>query len=225
MVRPGSRTSTQTGQATVEHVAIVVVVAVLLAAIGAWIASRVRSDAGPPDVVTRVWPGWQQLEEPVAPVPDLGLRPGASHRSGIGSIVRRAVRLAGRARKVVLGGQRAFASGFGHGLWDTFTGFVRDPVGLLTAGGGIVTQLAGDPGGFARAQLEAAIVYARELSRMPPEAAYRRFMRDLGELSADVAVARGKSFAERAMLRALKRRLDARGAAPAAQPPDKRDGN
>lgn len=218
------RTAGASGQATVEHVAIVVVVALMLAAAGAWIASHVHPDRDPPHVVTRVWSGLDRITEPAPRVPDLGLTP-RRRQPVIGRFVRRVGRVLATGNEIVAVGTGAFVSGFGHGLRGAVTDFVRDPVALLTGGGRLVTDVARDPSGLARAQLDAAIEYAKELKAMAPPDAYRTFMRDLGEATADALITQGKGLARNAMLRALKRRLDRRGSSTSSPPPGKRDGN
>ncbi len=198
------------GQATVEHVGLVVVVALLVAAAGAWLASHVRPDRAPPPIIPHVWSGLDRIREPAPRPPDLGLTPRERRNPAIGRALRRVGQTVRTGGEIVVVGATAFASGFGQGMWGAFTEFVRDPVALLTDGRGVITSLAEDPLGLTTAQFDAAISYARELRAMSPKDAYRRFMRDLGEATADVVIARGKLLAKRAMLRALKRRLDAR---------------
>lgn len=197
------------GQATVEHVGIVIVVALLLAAAGAWLASHVQPDRAPPSIVPHVWSGLDRISEPAPRPPDLGLTPRERRTPAIGRALRRVVRTVRTGGEIVVVGTSEFATGFGHGLWSAFTEFVHDPVALLSDGRGLITALVEDPLGFTAEQFDAAIDYARELGAMSPKAAYRRFMRDLGEATADAAITRGKLVAKRAMLRALKRRIDA----------------
>ncbi len=206
------------GQATVEHVGIVIVVALLLAAAGAWLAAHVQPDRAPP-IVPQIWSGLDRISEPAPRPPDLGLTPRERRTPAIGRALRRVVRTVRTGGEIVVVGATAFAAGFGHGLWGTFTEFIHDPVALLTDGRGLITALAEDPLGFAAAQFDAAIEYARELGAMSPKDAYRSFMRDLGEATADATITRGKLLAKRAMLRALKRRIDA-GRAPTPDSPD-----
>ena len=198
------------GQATVEHVGMVVVVALLLAAAGAWLASHVQPDRPPPPVIPHVWSGLDQIAEPSPRLPDLGLTPRDRRTPAIGRAFRRVVRTVRTGGEIVVVGVTAFTSGFGHGMWGAFTEFVSDPVALLTDGRGLIAALAEDPLGFTTAQFDAAVDYARELRAMSPKAAYRTFMRDLGEATADAVITRGKQLAKRAMLRALKQRIDAR---------------
>ena len=213
------------GQATVEHVAIVVVVALFLAAAGAWLTSHVQPDRDPPPVVTQVWSGLDRITEPAPAFPDLGLTRRRHGDPAIGRFLRRVGRGLREGNAIVAVGSGAFVSRFGRGLWGAVTDFVRDPVALLTDGRGLVMELARDPAGFARAQLDAAIEYAAELRALPPQDAYRTLMRDLGEASAEAAITGGKGLARKAMLRALNRRLDRRGVSTPPPPPDKRDGN
>lgn len=215
----------QSGQATVEHLAVVIVVAVMLAGAGAWIASHVRPDATPPGVVTQVWSGLERIPEPEPAPPDLGLLPRSGRVGTPTHLWRRVVRVARRGHAIVAVGTGAFVFGFGHGLWGAVTELVRDPVALLTGGGALIIAVVRDPIGFARAQVDAAVIYANELRKLPPEAASRRLMRDLGEATADAALTGAKQIAKKSMLNALKRRLEQRGEPTAPPPRDKRDGN
>lgn len=213
------------GQATVEHLAIIVVAAVMLAGAGAWIASHVRSDPRPPGVVTQVWSGLDRIPEPVPAVPDVGLLPRGGRVGTATHLWRRVVRVVREGNAIVAVGTAAFVTGFGHGLWGAVTDFMRDPVASLTGGGALIAVVVRDPVGLASAQVDAAVVYANELRKLPPQAAYRRFMRDLGEATADAALTGGKQIARKSMLNALKRRLEQRGVLIPPPPRDKRAGN
>ncbi len=225
MNRWSHRGAAASGQATVEHVAIVVVVALALAAAGAWLTSHVHPDRAPPPVITHVWSGLDRITEPAPGLPDLGLVPRGRGGRPIGQFVRRIGRGLRTAHRLVAVGSEAFTSGVGHGLVGAVTDVVRDPTTLLTDGSGFVTDLARDPTGLVAAQLDAAIEYAKHLRALPPDEAYRTFMRDLGEASVEVAILRGKRLAKAAILRALKRRLDERGVSKPPPRDDKRDGN
>ncbi len=184
----------------------VVVVALGLAAVGVWLASTSHpSGDGPAAVVDRAWSGLDRIADP-----------------GSGSDVRapgpfrRAVR--GVARAVQTGGDitgtgvAALGLGVGDGVRATINAVLADPVGTLVGGGGAAAALARDPIGVTRAHLDAALAYARALRELPPREAYRRFMRDLGEAGADLAITRGKQLAVRSLIRAARRR--------SALPPD-----
>ena len=129
------------------------------------------------------------------------------------------------ANRVIASGRQAFVAGFGHGLWVSVSDFVRDPAALLTDGNGLVKDFATNPAGLVKEQIDAAIDYARQLEAMSPQDAYRKVLHDLGEVSADVVIARGRGFAHRTMLRAIKRRLEDRGVLTPTPSPDKRDAN
>lgn len=191
-----------------EYLAVVVVAALALAALGAWIASAVRpSGDGPGTAVEHAWSGLDRIADPPAwPVPEVpGRDPGR-----FGRVARHVSSVVRRGGAIVATGTAAFGSGFGDGVWHTMDALIRDPVGALTGGGGVAATLLRDPVGFTRAQIDAAVAYARELRSLPPEEAYRRFMRDLGEAGADAALTRGKQLATRSMLRALRRRIESR---------------
>ena len=183
----------------------VVVVAVALAALGMWIASAVRpSGDGPAAAVERVWSGLDQIADPPAwPGVVAPRREPGRFRHAVG----RVSRAAHRGGAIVATGVAAFGSGFGDGVWRATGALIRDSVGALTGGGGAVAPLLRDPVGVTRAQIDEAVAYARELRALPPREAYRRLMRDLGEVGADVAVTRGRQLAARSVLRALRRRI------------------
>jgi hypothetical protein len=194
----------------VEHVAIVVIVALLLSAAAVLLASSVRSSGPPPPVIGHVIRGLDAIPQPAQPVPDLGIDPQTRRPPVIGRVIRRVGRTVRRGGEVVVVGTGAFVAGFGHGMWNSFRFLLTDPTALLTGTGGLIAELVRDPVGFTTAQIDDAIRYVDRLRSMSPEAAYRTFMRDLGEVSGEVAVTGAKSLAQRALLRALKRRLDER---------------
>ncbi len=201
------------GQATVEQIGIVVVVALLLAAVSVWVSAAVRDAGRPPPVVERVL----APQAPVAPAldtphPDIGVAP-RPRRGRLSGILRATARTARRVTRLAGAGGVAFAQGFAGGLATTVREAASDPAGIL-AGGGAVSVLVRDPVGLVRAELAAARDYARAMRALPPDRAYRRLMRDLGRASADVAVTRGKQLATRAAVRAVRRRLSRSGAAP-----------
>jgi hypothetical protein len=214
------------GQATVEHIAIVVVVALLVAAVGAWLTSHVHPDRDSPPPTTHVWSGLDRIPEPAPSPPDLGLTPHDRGERTSGNALRRILRGVVKAHRLIASGDRAFATGFGHGLWVSVTDFARDPAALLTDGQGLVKDFAKDPVGLVTAQIDAAVDYARQLKAMSPHNGYLRVMHDLGEVSADAVIEGGRGFAKRKLLSALKRRLEERGVlTPAPGAPDKRDTN
>ncbi len=177
-----------------------VVVALGLAAAGVWLASTSRpSGDGPAAVVDRAWSG---LDRIAAPDSGTGVRaPGPVRRTLRG--VARAVRT---GSDIAATGVASLGLGVGDGVRATLDGFVADPVGTLVGGGGAAAALARDPLGVTSAQLDAALAYARALRELSPREAYRRFMRDLGEVGADLAITRGKQLAVRSLVRAARRR-------------------
>lgn len=178
----------------------VVVVALGLAAAGIWITamSRPSGDAAA-SVVEHTWAGLDRIAMP----PD-GVD---AHTPGP---FRRALRSAARAVRagsdVAAIGVASLGLGVGDGVRATIAAVAADPVGSLVGGGGAVAAVARDPLGVTRAQLHAAVAYARALRELPPREAYRRFMRDLGEVGVDLALTRGKQLAIRSLLRAVRAR-------------------
>ena len=196
------------GQASVEHIGLVVVVALLLAACGVWLATHVRAGTAAPDIVATPWAGLERIETPATQVPDLGVTPSRSKGRPVSRILGRIGRAVRRANRVVAVGTEAFVRGVGVGAWSTASQLARDPVGTLIGGADLVSELRRDPLGFTRAQIDAAVGYVDELRAMPVDQAYERVMRDLGQLTVDVVVLRGKAAARNALLRSLKRRIE-----------------
>jgi hypothetical protein len=190
----------------VEYLAVVVVVALGLAAVGVWLASTSRpAGDGPAAVVDRAWSGLDRIAAP-----------GSGTEVRTPGPFRRAVRSVARAVQtgsdIAATGVASLGLGVGDGVRATLDAFLADPAGTLVGGGGAAAALAHDPLGVTRAQLDAALAYARALRELPPREAYRRFMRDLGEAGADLAITRGKQLAVRSLIRAARRR--------SALPPD-----
>ncbi len=183
-----------------EYLAVVVVVALGLAAAGVWLASTSRpSGDEPAAVVDRAWSGLDRIG---APGSGTGVRtPGSFRRA-----VRGAAHVVQTGGDIAATGVAAFGLGVGDGVRATMNAFLADPVGTLVGGGGGAAALARDPLGVTRAQLDAALAYTRALRDLPPREAYRRFMRDLGEAGADLAITRGKQLAVRSLIRAARRR-------------------
>ena len=188
------------GQATAEYVGIVVVVALALAAFGAWAIRHVRAPERPPSMVTAALDPFAVVGRYQEPPP--------GRAEQVRRFVRRGVRGTVRGGRFIGRGWLAFNEGVANGLVVTVREFVRDPVGSLTGGTGLLADLIRDPAGVGSAVVRDAIAYAKELRAMPPDAAYERFMHDLGEVGADAAVTRGKATARRALLRAIRRRLE-----------------
>jgi len=206
----------EAGQASIEHIAIVVVVALLLAGLGAWALAQVRSDRTPPvlDVIAA----------PAVPahggaaLPDLGVAPHRRDNRVLHGL-RRAVRVVSKAPGIVRRGVRAYSGGFVDGIGSTVRGFVTDPVGSVIGGASVIPAVLRDPVGFTRAQTEAGAGYLRLLGTLPPEVVSEKVARDLGALSADIAIARGKTLAAKAAYRALRRRVGPQPPERAPYPP------
>lgn len=178
----------------------VVVVALGLAAAGVWLASTSRPSGDAATVVVeRAWSGLDDIASP-----------SSGHDARASGPFRRAVRGAARAvgtgSVIVATGVASLGLGVGDGVRGTMDAVLADPVGTLVGGGGALAELARDPLGVTRAQIDAAVAYARALRELPPREAYQRFMRDLGEAGADLAITRGKQLAVRSLLRAARRR-------------------
>lgn len=199
----------QSGQAAVESIGLAIAIAALFAAAAIWAAAHVRAPDAPPPIVAEVTAALDGMAGP-APVPDLGIAP-RGRRPPIGRALRGVGRVLRVGGSIAVTGASAFGDGVGRGVTQTVHEFIANPVGTVVGGGEVAVAAVRDPAGLGAAAVE----YARELRALPPREAYRRVMRDLGELTVDAAVTRGKMAARRAVLRALRRRIDA----PPPRPP------
>lgn len=182
----------QDGQATAEYIGIVVVVALLL--VGASVVVRhftgPRLDPRPTPVIPAAV---ERVTEPLD-----RLSGSSGNRPGRWTRFVRAVRKGGRLVGV---GGAAFGRGFGHAVMRDLEALVRDPVAFLRAGSDLTSALR-DPVGTVRSLSRDLRAYVRELRVMDGEAAYRRIMEDLGGLSEDVVVSRGRMFVLKRLRRA-----------------------
>lgn len=210
----------QRGQAAVEGIGIAVVVALLMVATAAWLASAVGPATHPPDVVGRVAEplggGYDRrlFSRPALPpllsAPADGAAPIGRALAAAGRGVVSAVVVYARARN-------QFTVGFGERLRERVGDVVRDPLGdpgdlpdpdmfTLRGLGVAAARRAGD-----------LWDYSRFLRTLPPEQAVMRAARDAGRESADAAI----EVAQGALRRRITR--GGRGAPPAPprepQPP------
>ncbi len=185
----------QRGQAAPEYAGIVLVVAILL--VGAALLVRSHVPAGPPPPIAPSVP--RALDHVIDPLQDLG----AARPTPRPGWLRRAIGRVRRSGRVVALGGAAFGRGFGRAVMGDLEALATDPAAVLRGGGDVAAALR-DPGGVARALVVDLRDYVRALRRMEPEAAYRRLMEDLGGLSEDVLVARGRTFVLRRLARAAR---------------------
>ncbi len=194
------RRAAQQGQATPEYIGLIVIVAVLLVGVAVaarhWVSSR-DGPMGPPALPAAVDRVQDPLDRLSVPGRD---RPGRWTR--LGDALRRGGRIVG------VGGA-AFGRGFGRAVLRDLEALVRDPVDFVRAGRDLSSALS-DPVGTARALSRDLRTYVRELRAMDGEAAYRRIMEDLGGLTEDVVVGRGRLFVLKRLRQAARER--ARGA-------------
>ena len=179
----------QTGQATVEAVALWLLIAGLLALVGAWLVAHTRPAAGPPPVVERVA---RPLLEPDR---SGGLPWEALVPRGTGGPV--AWRVLGGARRIGRAGyelrveaELAFADGFLDRLQQRAEGVAADPVGQALD---LAVSLE-DPAGAGRSEGSEAgpalTRYLDEIAHSSPREGMLRVARDLGRLAADEALRR-----------------------------------
>jgi len=214
-----NRAHPQAGQAAVEGVGVTVVIALLLAAVAAWMVSSTHPPGRPPDVIARVaeplaGPYDQRLWERSSPVPLPGLSSGRRGSAPIGRFLRSVG--SGALTGVVVGVQarNQFVTAFGERLRERALDLIRNPLGnaddLPDADFFTLRGI-----GLAAAQRAGELWdYGQYLRTLPPREAIMAASRDAGRASADAAVQVAQS--------ALRRRLTrGRGTAPPAPPGDR----
>ncbi len=199
------------GQATVEHVGLVALMAVLLSATGLWLVREVRPPAHPPRFVDAAA---QPLESADSWVgrnlnPLAGLQPWRAPLGGIGPIGR-ALRDAGA---VLVGGVVAFNRGTVDRLLEHLDRMLHDPLDTLLVSLRGAYWAGSNPDEAALAAVRDLRAYVRDLRRAGWREAYLRLAHDAGAEAIDLALARGQAQARRLILRRLAERLPARAGA------------
>lgn len=186
----------QHGQATVEHVGVATVVALLLASLSIWAAQNLRPPPLAPSIIGSVArgldgtpPGSPRYAFPYGEVslPSLGGR----GREPIGRFLRG---VGGFTRDVVVIGGPALAKGFVDRVRQRTGDMVRDPLG--TVKDTIESLSGGDPNILAaiRRRIGDVSAYVRTLRGLSREEMIRKVAGDLGAAGADVAIDRGRRF-------------------------------
>jgi hypothetical protein len=205
----------QSGQAAVEWVGGVVMVALLVAALVAWGARELRPPERPPDPVsalTRPLAGaGRDLGAAARSVPGLAALPARdSHGRGI---------VASAAGRIARGGRAgaALAADMGSAFGARFVDRLRARARALIASPPAVDDLVPDPRAVTaeavvrdvvrrvRADPGAVVGYVRVLSRMRARDAAVKAAGDAGELTADAAVEAAEFLVQRLILRGLGR--------------------
>lgn len=204
----------QAGQAAVEGIGVTVVVALLLAAVAAWMVTATHPPARPPDVIGRVaeplaGPDHRLWEAPTL-LSRLGLREG---RRAAAPLARAARAVGGGLAVGVVVGLQArqqFITGFTERLRERAVDVIHDPLG---DGDPLPDPDLFTPRGLGLAVARRAGAlwdYAQFLRTLPPRTAILRASRDAGHVSADAAIEAAKT--------ALRRRLMGGRTAPPAPP-------
>jgi hypothetical protein len=187
----------QRGQAAVESIGIAVLVALLLAAVSAWLVREVRPPERPPALIEAVAapltrdPAPFDYRYPLPPPPFE--MPRGRDDEPIGRALRAAAR--GTRDAVVLGLEvrHRFAYGFGRRLAERGRRFLEDP--LQELGSLPNADLLTSEG--ARGAVERLRAWAREVRALPPREAALRVSEDAGALGADLALEVAKAWLER----------------------------
>src|SRR5262245_8078309 len=201
--------SGQRGQATLEHVGMVALLALVLSAVGLWLVREVRPPDHPPRFVDAAaqplvsadsWVG--QYVDPLA-----GLQPWRAPRGREDEPIGRALRAGGRAGLVALQGVPAF----GQGAWDRLAqhldAILDDPLGATLQSLRESWWVGTHPDEAVRELAREIGDYVEELRRLGPRGAYLRLAHDAGGEALDAALSRGGAAVRRLILGRLAGRL------------------
>jgi hypothetical protein len=187
----------QRGQAAVEHVGIVAVVALLLTAASLWAAAHLRLPAGPPPVLEHAV---RPLAPPaVGPLGDLAYRgpwyfpPGRTDEP-----IGRALRA---TRDVVADAGGSFADGFLDRMREHLRAAVRDPIGSLLEPIDQMTRTPPTVWELSRRTFGDLREYLGRLRGLSAREVVEVVARDVGRAAADALLARIVRAASRAATR------------------------
>jgi hypothetical protein len=207
----------QAGQATVEHIGVVVVVALLMASLSLWAAQNIRPSPAPPPIVASIVdhlqqeaPGSPGYRFPAVGAPFTAVR--GTDDEPIGRFLKGTVRL---ARDVVVIGGPALAKGFVERVKERAVDMVRDPIG--TAEDTITGLAQGNPNILAVIRDRVGDIgdYVEALRGMSREEMIRTVAEDLGAAGAEFVIDRGRGYILREGISKARGRLSR----PADSPP------
>ncbi|MCU0308626.1 MAG: hypothetical protein MUE51_12835 [Thermoleophilia bacterium] len=195
------------GQATVEHIGLVVAVALLMGALALWGVREMRPPEHPPDVVGAAARPLAGAARPARDAAVLSWMLRAEHvGAGAGRTpVERAVRFLVAGRLIAAEGEVDFIRAFAARVRERAGEALADP-------GGIARDLAdpdldfSDPRRVVTERWDDLLRYLGELRSLPAREAFLRASRDAGGLAADVAIARVVRAARRAVTERVTRR-------------------
>jgi hypothetical protein len=223
MAVPNTRTR-QAGQATIEHVGVATIVALLMASLSLWVAQNVRPPAAPPPIISSIVehlgdggaPGspnflFTYRGAPLSAMGTPGDPPIGRFFKGVARFTRDAV---------VIGGP-ALARGFVDRMKERTLEMVRDPIGTIKDT--IVGLTRGDPNLLAviRDRIGDIGTYVNELRGMSREEMIRTVAEDLGAAGADLVIDRGRSYVIRGGIDAIPDRRSRPSGAPPPDPPSR----
>jgi hypothetical protein len=195
----------QRGQAAVESVGIAVLVALLLAAVSAWLVREVRPPDRPPALIeavaTPLWrdPGPFDYRYPL-PGPPFEMPRGRDDEP-IGRALRAAARGTRDVVVIAVEVRHRFSYGFGMRLAERTHQFLQDPLGELAA----VPEADLLTTDGARREVDRFLAWVREVRALPPREAALRVSEDAGRLGADLGIEVAKAYLERRVQRAGRR--------------------
>jgi hypothetical protein len=206
----------QSGQGTIEHVGVTVIVALLMASVALWAAQNMRAPTAPPAAVTAIV---DYLDAPAPGSPQYLFQnqtnPFAGLRGRDNEPIGRALRWIGNlGRDIVVIGGPALARGFATRVKERAEEFARNPIGVVKD---TIESLAeGDPNILTaiRERLGDIGSYVRSLRGLSREEIIRRVGEDLGAVGAEVVIDRGRSY----LVRKGIERIRDRGSRPALDP-------
>src|SRR5262245_54177736 len=192
----------QRGQATVEHVGMVALLALLLSAAGLWLVREVRPPDRPPRFVEAAaqplvsadsWVG--QYVDPLA-----GLQPWRAPRGRDDEPIGRVLRAGGRAGLVALQGVPAFGQGAWDRLAEHLDAILDNPLEAALESARQGWWVGMHPDEAARQLAREMRDYVAELRRLGPRGAYLRLAHDAGGEALDAALSRGGAAVRRLIL-------------------------
>lgn len=210
----------QRGQATVEHVGIAVIVALLLASLSIWVSQNVRPPPAPPAISSLA----DRLDGPPPGSPyylfqHRGLPLSAMRGRNDETIGRFFRFVGGFTRDLVTIGGPALVKGFVVRIKDRAVDMARDPIGTIKN----TLQSLGetDPNVFAAVRDRIGDIgdYVDSLRHLSQEEMIEKVAEDLGAAGADFAIDRGRALMLKQGIKHLRDRASKRPDDPTTDEP------
>jgi hypothetical protein len=210
---------TSAGQATLEWIGLVVLVALLGAVVAPWLVRSVHPPDHPPRVVEAAAMPLQNADSWVAENVDpiAGLEPWSIPRGVEHEPIGDALRAARDAVAFAARLPAAFGRGFVDRAIEDLRRLARDPLATAIALTRNGIRLATDPEGLVQDTLDGLVDYVDELRSRGWREALLQLAHDAGEQTFELALSRGTAVLRKAIVRRVVERLRA-GGGPGAAP-------